>query len=672
MKPEETQMPTTINDVLTAPVQLTNALQNPLTIRSSGGIEVGGAFVTALTTADLGAFTWTVDNHGRLTSSNGTAVRLLGHTTLTNEGGSLISGVEGINVEADSVISNAGSIVGAGGFGIYLYVPDSSSIENGVNGAKTALISGGIAFAHGKGSLGNDGTISGRVAITLGDGGTVENAGDITGTAGGISSSGVASVDNSGTITGGTSAIASHAPAMVSNSGRIVATAENGIGLLQQGGTVSNGVGGSTDALISGGAFGVTTSGQATIRNEATIRSGSGFAVAAGSGSVVTNGLVNRSALIEGVTVGVSITGGPGTVYNDGTIKGATAVSITSGAGTLDNAGRIEGDVQLARGQANHLTDHPGAVFTGAVNGGGVDGGSATLELAAGAGALAGLGTKFYNFSEVVVDRAAAWTLNGASSLVTGQTLRNQGRVTLAGDLSGTGTILNAGSLQAIAGQSVTITAQSLLNEREIISGASGRLTLNGPVTGFGDIEVAADSTVSLGGAVGTGQVLDFNGSAGTAVLAQPKTFGATIDGFLPGDTIDLLGIGTATLASLGTGNKLVIAGGSTGAVTLQLDPSQHYAGSTFVCASDHRSGASAGTLVTIVPADELRQIQSNIASYDFLHAASAPRSAVALGGAIPEQPAPTWMPLHAASAGIADLLQPAHDPTHIVLPGPY
>src|SRR6202034_3779695 len=70
--------------------------------------------------------------------------------------------------------------------------------------------------------------------------------------------------------------------------------------------------------------------------------------------------------------------------------------------------------VQFAAGVTNRLVVAPGAVFTGAV----VAAGTTTLELtsAASAGSIASLGTTITNFTSLVFDTGAAWTVAGDDS----------------------------------------------------------------------------------------------------------------------------------------------------------------------------------------------------------------------------------------------------------------
>ena len=72
--------------------------------------------------------------------------------------------------------------------------------------------------------------------------------------------------------------------------------------------------------------------------------------------------------------------------------------------------------------------------------------------------------------------------------------------------------------------------------------------------------------------AAGEGAIYFAYGTSSTLVLGAGDIPANFVSGFLPGDAIDLQGIGTATSAIPGAGNVLSIAGGST-PVRLNLDP---------------------------------------------------------------------------------------------------
>ncbi len=98
--------------------------------------------------------------------------------------------------------------------------------------------------------------------------------------------------------------------------------------------------------------------------------------------------------------------------------------------------------------------------------------------------------------------------------------------------------------------------------------------------------------TLSLqaSGAAGTGTITFAYGKAATLIVGAGDMPANIISGFLPGDVIDLQGIGTATSATPSAGNVLTVAGGTT-PVQLNLDPAQNLTGETFGVASDHHGG---------------------------------------------------------------------------------
>jgi autotransporter-associated beta strand protein len=104
--------------------------------------------------------------------------------------------------------------------------------------------------------------------------------------------------------------------------------------------------------------------------------------------------------------------------------------------------------------------------------------------------------------------------------------------------------------------------------------------------------------TVSLQApaAAGSGDIVFGYGATATLIVGKGDVPSNTIDFFLPGEAIDLRGIGTATSAALGSGNVLTVTSG-TRSIRLQLDPGQIFTGETFAVKTDN----AGGTLVTAV-----------------------------------------------------------------------
>jgi hypothetical protein len=146
-----------------------------------------------------------------------------------------------------------------------------------------------------------------------------------------------------------------------------------------------------------------------------------------GDGVLMGGGLVTNSAsgIITGGLNAVEIdSGGFATMTNAGTIRGtgpgAIGVLFSDTFRAFDNklinSGTIIGDAAAAvqfGGGNDTLKLLPGASFIGLVDGGL---GANTLELGAGAGHLAGVGTEFTNFGTLLLDSGALWTLAGSGN----------------------------------------------------------------------------------------------------------------------------------------------------------------------------------------------------------------------------------------------------------------
>jgi hypothetical protein len=122
------------------------------------------------------------------------------------------------------------------------------------------------------------------------------------------------------------------------------------------------------------------------------------------------------------LTDGGSVTNGAAGVISS---TGSYGIYVSGAAGSITNLGTITGAsyaVDLTFSSAsNQVVVAPGAVFTGLVSGG-----NGTLELAAGSGAagtlsgtIGGTSGGFQNFSQLVIDAGASWSLSGALQITT-------------------------------------------------------------------------------------------------------------------------------------------------------------------------------------------------------------------------------------------------------------
>ena len=242
--------------------------------------------------------------------------------------------------------SNAGPIVyGYEAVGTVNSLSNYGTISNTNTTNSLAVNTGVYLYGHGTGVVANgtSGLISAYSPIYIGGGrigsGTVTNAGTIRSTGAGgrgvaiKTKRGAAIVVNGvggatdAVISGGAdgvylSVLSTGAPASVTNAGTIQGA---GIGVTSRyDAAVYNGAGHTTTALIAGNVGILISTG--TISNAGTIAGGVGIYLGAG---VVNNGVGGATgALISGSRYGFS---GSGTVLNAGTIAGMTGIKLNGG-----------------------------------------------------------------------------------------------------------------------------------------------------------------------------------------------------------------------------------------------------------------------------------------------------------------------------------------------------
>ncbi len=502
--------------------------------------------------------------------------------TITNDGSIAISGTSGtaIGLQSGAAISNAGVIIGAN---VGVDVSGAATVINQGSIGATATGSDGVNL-RGGGTLSNTsiGTITGNgFAVYIGNGGTMLNDGTVmigttTGSDGlAFSAGGVLVNTKSAYIAGHYAAVGfNSAAATITNDGTILAV--NGSALaVNKGGSLTN----QQDGTIAGRDYGIELQGGlGTVSNQGHLTGNNNQGAALFAGGSVTN---DATGVITGYG-GVLIAGGAGTVTNKGSI------------GATGNFG-----VRFTAGYNNRLIVDGGATFTKQVEGGNTIGAAqtSTLELSSdtGAGTISSLGTQFADFAQISIDSGANWTLINSNSLAVGATLTNSGTLILdSATLADAGGLVNNG---AIVLEPSTLTAASLL--------------------GSGAITLAADSTLTAQGTVATDQTIDLVG--GTLQLGAAPGFSGLIDGFDPGETIDLLGINDPTSADLLPGNTLQISLSAGGPIDLRLDPTQDFSGKFFYATSNGTDTALtegtipcylAGTLILTdrgeVPVEEL------------------------------------------------------------------
>jgi Ca2+-binding RTX toxin-like protein len=532
------------------------------------GIGIGFAQGTGGT---LG--TVTVVNYGTIQSTrtaggsgnDGFGLQMAGVTTVKNFG----------------VIRAAQVTSGTSGGGGAINLSSGGSITNGASGSTGGLITAdgqAIGVYGGAGTIVNFGTISDTGtanggAVFLGAGGTITNLGMIS-AAGAQHESAIRmkgtvsdAIVNLGTISGGTSAISLH-----------------------EGDNVINGQSGSHTGVIIGEFAGIAAinDGAAlfnfgTIVNFGTIESTSTVATykTLSLGAIIGGaGSINNAGLVAGSPAGIVIAntvGGAGIITNSGTIKGATGILISptdNGKNTVTNSGTIIGTagtaVQFGAGN-DTLIVKPGAVFTGAVKGGG--GTDTIIQSAAGTLKVTG----FSGFETIRLANGAADSLTLTSANFTGVS----GSTITVFD-GNSGNTVNASALPSA--------------DKIVVHAGTGADTLKG---GAGnDIFYAGGNTKMTGGAgtnrftfahIGTNGITDFAASATNEIAFSNSGFSLGLGGAtstpqaLPGSLIGSLTNGTFSnmtqrfAYNQSTGQLFFDSGGSGGTAhvvaTLTGDP---------------------------------------------------------------------------------------------------
>ncbi len=179
------------------------------------------------------------------------------------------------------------------------------------------------------------------------------------------------------------------------------------------------------------------------------------------------------------------------------------------------------------------------------------------------------------NGSTVAIDAGATWTI-ASGSIARGKAPRST--IDVAGVLTDEAAGISHGRRAYRRRTGSVVAAAGTFDLTGVVGGTGGSLTVDAGATLEATNTIVAGLDVSLAGA------------GATLALADPAQFGATIDGFTAGETIDLVGIAGAR-AVLGAGDVLTISKGAKQIASLQL--AGDYAGQTFSTASDGKGGTA-------------------------------------------------------------------------------
>jgi fibronectin-binding autotransporter adhesin len=505
--------------------------------------------------------------------------------------GEIVGGGYGVTSLHNATVTNYGSIINSQFASIDLRA--GGLVVNGSAGNTKALINQGVYILNTAGTVNNFGTImatkNGNTSkyifgVFLNDGGSVTN---------GSGSSYAAYIGGAGiNITG--------AAGTIKNFGQIEANNNGGVGISLSSGSVTNGSAADTSALISGAAIGLATSHYANVSNFGTIQS-AGLGVQWAGGTLTNGPAGDTKAEIVGA-YGVSLTGAAAVLKNFGTIMGTSgaavyigkigggaSVSVTNGASsdttalimggsygvlvnaaavTVTNYGTIGGTGGKAlqfNASSDLLIVEGGSSFVGLVQGGG-----GTLQLAAGTGTIANLGTSFSGFGNYAVQSGGSWTVTGTNTLGAGTTLANKGTMLIGGTLSDAGSFANFGAVSGLAGGIALQFAGGALSNSGVVTGGAGGAGAGGGTAVLSAGSYLTSNDAIYGGAGGASQGAYAGGAGGTGVQSSGSSLVNT--GVIAG------GVGGASQSGVGGGggmavqvtasaitNKGTIAGGAGG-----------------------------------------------------------------------------------------------------------
>jgi len=434
---------TVIGSDHSATVNLANYGAGPVLIH--GNTTIATQFGNGVI-ASSGAF-WSLTNAGEISAASGTGILLNMAGNVANQ--ELITGVDGIELNAGGVVSNAaGASISATSYGVLVNgaagsLANAGKISAGYDGVslnrggEVANISGGtitgahigVYTGHGFGSVANSGVISAATgdAVSLYTGGAFTNAatGEVIGGYTGVFAGGPgSSIQNAGIITGPDFGVYAMGASRISNTGTI-AGGVDGIIDTGSGGSITN------SGMITGAKIGLRTVNAADVLNSGTITGGL-IGMKLGAGSSLTNA---AGGLIEGGSIGLQagndvVVNNAGTVLdktvagmvlsrgdvltNTGTIGGVVGLLVNGGGANIYNAGLIastsaDGDAIQLEGGADNLTFASGSVITGAIDGGGW----ANQITLAGAGVMSGDLKNFGAGSALNEMQGADWTASG-------------------------------------------------------------------------------------------------------------------------------------------------------------------------------------------------------------------------------------------------------------------
>ncbi len=575
-------------------------IRDGLTVNGTANVTGAGAVLDF-----IGAQSLSSGNVNLGAAGAGSTIEVTHSTTVA--GASILSLGSSVAITQTGQFATIGAAGGVAADGIV----SAGSITAGVYGGTLTL--GGQSFTNqGKISVSNGETLSLQATQ--------------------FSNTGTIAVSNASLSLGGSQSLASLGTLSLSNASVSVA------------GTLNLGTG--TLTIGAGSAMGrVALTG--TIAGGTIIDNGSGLAGAGGGdlAGVTYRGLLDLSRPFAQLSIsqGITLTSVNGSGTGSIALTGAASRLISASTETLNNANVSLGSgAQVYFGQVLAAPELDAAAGTQLTIGS-----TSTLNAAGTAGTLgnAGLGQwsdSIVNAGHINASIAGATLTIGSSSFTNSGVLNasaggvlvlgsasttNTGTLNIGGSgtvqlglynyfadpLAGATQFTNQGSIVLTGGMlhemtsnglfpgvpmlntgmiSGTGTVATAMSNNGTIDAHGGVLSIQGPVTGAGTLQIDAGATMDMAASVSSSQVARFTSTTGTLKIEQPATFAGSVANLVGGDVINLVGQ-VLTSVSL-TGGALVA---KTATATTTIHGISALAGTVEVSSDGH-----GGSNISIVP----------------------------------------------------------------------
>ena len=517
-------------NVLTLDIESNAGLATFTNTGTVGAVGGGTLVVTGTTAAAL-------VNTGALSADVGP---LSVATALTNTPTGIVSATDAATLTLSGTVSNQGTIFASAAPGTTTYTTGTISISGSLTNTGL-LYAAPFAVISASGGVANSGTITVAQRATLTLGGGVDNTAQLLAQSGTLAITGNITNEAAGTI-GATGAADVSVAGALTNDGSIFVSALTGS-------SYSPGTLDITGSLVNAGNIAVPYFGVLDASGGVTNTA----SISVGGGAVTLDGLVNDSTLSSfgTLTLGgtadnaAAIAVAGGTLAATGSFTNAAAGTIAiTGAGTLSATGTLANQGSIAVSALNGTLYSPGTVLvTGSlINSGDLS--AVYFGVVTASGGVANSGT--------ISNAGGTMTLGGGVN-------NTDAIVVLAGALGVTGTLGNSGTITDNGG---AVTLGGAVADNGRIVDTAGTMTIAGALTGTGTVMVG--DHVTLGGAVGTGQVIDFGTATdATLDLGDVGAFAGTIANITGHDIIDINAPATATTYDATTHVLTVLNGSS-------------------------------------------------------------------------------------------------------------